>query len=142
MVMKMIKEFKEFVLRGNVVDLAVGIVIGAAFNGLVTAFVKDLITPLVGIVGKFNFPLLRFTVNKSVFAAGDFLNSIVTFFILAFVVFFFVVKPINGLVVRSKRQSPSVLPPTKLCGFCLSSINLEAVKCAFCTADLIEQESK
>ncbi len=139
--MAMVKEFKAFILRGNVVDLAVGIVIGAAFGAVVTAFVKDLITPLVGILGNFNFSALHFTIHNSVFEIGNLLNAIVAFVILAFVIFFFVVKPINSLVARSKRPGAASDPTTKSCDFCCSEISIAAVKCPFCTADLVGTQS-
>ena len=136
--MKMLKEFKTFVLRGNVVDLAVGIVIGAAFGAVVTALVKDLITPLVGILGKFDFSALHFVVNKSNFLIGDFLNAVVSFIILAAVIFFFVVRPVNTLVARSKKEVPETAPTTKKCTFCASEIAIEATRCPFCTSVLVE----
>ncbi|CAG4929155.1 unnamed protein product [Acidithrix sp. C25] len=123
-------------MRGNVVDLAVGIVIGAAFGAMVTALVKDLITPLIGIAGNFNFSALHFTVNKSVFLVGDFINAIVSFIILAAVIFFFVVKPINSLVARTKKAPLPADPITKACDFCTSEINIAATRCPFCTSEL------
>ncbi|MDA8386484.1 MAG: large conductance mechanosensitive channel protein MscL [Actinomycetota bacterium] len=132
--MAVAKEFKDFILRGNVVDLAVGIMIGAAFNGVVQAFVKDLITPLIGIVGSFNFAGLHFTVNKSVFLVGDFLNIIVSFVILAIVIFFFVVKPVNHMMLR--RKQPDAAPTTKPCPFCATDIPLAATRCPACTSEL------
>ncbi len=138
--MKMLKEFKTFVLRGNVVDLAVGIVIGAAFGAVVTALVKDLITPLVGIAGKFNFSALHFVVNKSNFLIGDFLNAVLSFIILAAVIFFFVVKPVNTLVSKSKKDAPAADPTTKKCSFCYSEIALEATRCPYCTSLLTPAE--
>ncbi len=135
----MIKEFKTFILRGNVVDLAVGIVIGAAFGAVVTALVKDLITPLVGILGKFNFSALHFVVNKSNFLIGDFLNAVISFVILAAVIFFFVVKPVNTLVSKTKKNAPVADPTTKKCQYCASEIAIEATRCPFCTSVLVEQ---
>ncbi len=132
--MAVAKEFKDFILRGNVVDLAVGIMIGAAFNGVVQAFVKDLITPLIGIVGSFNFAGLHFTVNKSVFLVGDFLNIIVSFVILALVIFFFIVKPVNHMM--SRRKQPDAAPTTKPCPFCATDIPLAATRCPACTSEL------
>lgn len=100
----MIKEFKAFLLRGNVVDLAVAVVVGAAFSGVVNALVRDLITPLIAAIGgKPDFSSLKFTINKSVFAYGDFLNSLISFLIIAVVVFFFIVQPINHLVKMANR---------------------------------------
>ena len=132
--MAVAKEFKDFILRGNVVDLAVGIMIGAAFNGVVQAFVKDLITPLIGIVGSFNFAGLHFTVNKSVFLVGDFLNIIVSFVILALVIFFFIVKPVNHMM--SRRKQPDAAPTTKPCPFCATVIPLAATRPPACTSEL------
>jgi large conductance mechanosensitive channel len=136
--MKMLKEFKTFILRGNVVDLAVGIVIGAAFGAVVTALVKDLITPLVGILGKFDFSALHFVVNKSNFLIGDFLNAVVSFVILAAVIFFFVVRPVNTLVSRNKKEVTAAEPTTKQCSYCASEIAIVATRCPFCTSVLSE----
>ena len=133
--MAVVKEFKDFILRGNVVDLAVGIMIGAAFNGVVQGFVKDLITPLVGIIGGFNFASLHFTVNKSVFLVGDFINLVVGFVILALVIFFFVVKPVNHLMSRRKQPEPAPAN-TKPCPYCATDIPLAATRCPACTSEL------
>ncbi len=129
-------EFKEFLLRGNLVDLAVAIVIGVAFTAVVTAFVADIITPIVAaIFGKPDFSSLDFTINGSRFAYGDFLNALFTFVIIAFVLFFFVVKPVNALMARSKTEEP-VAEETRECPECLSSIPVAARRCAFCTAEV------
>jgi large conductance mechanosensitive channel len=129
-------EFKQFLLRGNVVDLAVGIVIGAAFATLVEALVADLITPLIAAVfGQQDFSALKFTVNGSEFRYGHFLNALLAFVLVAFVVFFFVVRPVNTLMSISKhRESPD--PSTRKCPECLSDIALQARRCAFCTAEV------
>ena len=129
-------EFKQFLLRGNVVDLAVGIVIGAAFATLVTALVEDLLTPLIAaIFGQQDFSRLTFTVNGSIFRYGDFLNALISFLTIALVVFFFVVKPVNTLMsVAKHRESPD--PSTRKCPECLSDIALKARRCAFCTAEV------
>jgi large conductance mechanosensitive channel len=129
-----LKDFKAFVLRGNVVDLAVAVVIGAAFGGVVSALVKDLITPLISIPGKTNFSDLHFRVRQSVFAYGDFLNSLIAFVSIAAAVFFFVVMPINKLMSRRKTE-PDVDSETRNCPECLSSIPRAARRCAFCTAE-------
>ncbi|HVA43315.1 MAG TPA: large conductance mechanosensitive channel protein MscL [Acidimicrobiales bacterium] len=129
----MLKDFKAFVLRGNVVDLAVGIVIGVAFGTVVSSFVKNLLTPLVSIPGKANFSALHFTVRHSVFLYGNFLNDLVSFVIVAAAVFFFVVRPLNALMNRRKTE-PDVESTTKDCPECLSSIPKAATRCAFCTA--------
>jgi large conductance mechanosensitive channel len=128
----MMKEFKEFLLRGNVVDLAVGIVIGVAFGAVVTAFVADLLTPLIAaIFGSHDFSQLTFTLNSSVFKYGDFLNFLIAFVAVAAAVFFFVVKPVNALIRRAHRE-PTPDPTTKKCTECLSEIPMDAHRCAFC----------
>ncbi|MBV9851301.1 MAG: large conductance mechanosensitive channel protein MscL [Armatimonadetes bacterium] len=129
------KEFREFILRGNVVDLAVGVVIGGAFGAIVTAFVKDLVTPLIGIPGKVDLSAYKFSVNGSVFQIGEFLNTVISFLIIAAVVFFLVVKPVNYLMSRRKTETP-VAPTTRECPRCLSSIPIAATRCAFCTSDV------
>ncbi len=131
-----VKDFKEFLLRGNLVDMAVGIVIGVAFAAVVTALVGDLITPLIAAIGgKPDFGDLSFTINKSHFLYGAFINAVLTFLIIAAVIFFLVVKPVNALMKRY-RTEPDVEQTTKDCPHCLSSIPIGASKCAFCTADL------
>src|SRR6059058_692424 len=129
-----VKDFKQFLLRGNVVDLAVGIVIGAAFGAVVTALVKDLITPLVAAVfGSHDFSTLAFTINGSRFAYGDFVNAVLAFVTIAAAVFFLVVKPVNALMAR-RRTDPPVDETTRQCPECLSEIPIAARRCAFCTA--------
>ena len=130
-------EFKQFVLRGNVIDLAVGIVIGAAFAAVVQAAVTDLLTPLIAaIFGKPDFNQLTFTVNNSTFKYGHFLNVLIAFVIIALVVFFFVVKPINALTSRAhRRESPD--PSTRKCPECRSEIPIDARRCAFCTSEVV-----
>jgi large conductance mechanosensitive channel len=131
----MLKEFKAFILRGNVVDLAVGIVIGAAFGAVVAALVADLLTPLIAaIFGKPNFGGLSFYVNGSQFKYGDFINVLIAFLSVAAAVFFFVVKPINWLTARARRE-PAPEPDTTKCPECLSVIPVAARRCAFCTAE-------
>ena len=128
----MLKEFRDFLVRGNVVDLAVGIVIGAAFGALVTALVKDLITPIIAaIIGKPDFSALTFTINGSVFRYGSFLNAVLSFVLIAAAVFFFVVKPVNALTAR-RRRHPDPESETEACGECLSEIPKLAKRCAFC----------
>jgi large conductance mechanosensitive channel len=129
------KDFKEFVLRGNVVDLAVGVVIGAAFGNIVTAFVKDIVTPLIGIPGKVDLSNIKFTVNGSIFAIGDFLNTVISFLMISLVVFFMIVRPVNYLMSRRKTELPAD-PTTRECPRCLSSIPVKATRCAFCTSDV------
>lgn len=128
--------FKQFLLRGNVVDLAVGVVVGAAFGGVVTAFTKDLLTPLIAaIAGKPDFAAIQFTVNNSKFLVGDFVNAIVSFLIVAAAVYYFVVLPVNALVSRAHKEPPAD-PATKKCPECMSEIAIAAKRCAFCTSQL------
>ncbi|HEX3630653.1 MAG TPA: large conductance mechanosensitive channel protein MscL [Candidatus Dormibacteraeota bacterium] len=128
------KEFKAFLLRGNMVDLAVAVVIGLAFGAVITALVKDLITPLIAaLVGKPDFAGLTFTINNSVFRYGDFFNAVISFVLIAAAVFFFVVVPVNRLMARSRREPPAD-PTTQKCPACLSEIPVGARRCAFCTA--------
>jgi len=128
--------FKQFLLRGNVVDLAVGVVVGAAFGAVVTAFTKDLLTPLIAaLVGKPDFSAIQFTVNGSRFFPGDFINALVSFLIIATAVYYLVVLPVNALVSRARREPPAD-PTTKKCPECLSEIALGAKRCAFCTSQL------
>jgi large conductance mechanosensitive channel len=129
------KDFKAFLLRGNVVDLAIAVVVGAAFGAVVTALVRDLITPLLAIPGKTEFQSLHFTIRHSVFSYGDFINNVIAFVSIAAVVFFFVVKPINALMALRKTE-PDVESTTKDCQHCLSSIPRQATVCAFCTRDV------
>ncbi len=129
-------EFKQFLLRGNVVDLAVGIVIGAAFAAVVQAAVTDLLTPLVAaIFGQPDFNNLTFTINGSTFRYGHFLNVLIAFITVALVVFFFVVKPINRLMeLANRRESPA--PSTRKCPQCISELPIDARRCAFCTSEV------
>ena len=131
----MLKDFRAFVLRGNVVDLAVGVVIGAAFGTVVSSFVKNLLTPLVTIPGKVNFSSLHVTIRHSVFNYGQVINDIVSFVIIAAAVFFLVVRPINTLVAR-RRVDQDPAAETRDCPECLSSVPAAARRCAFCTASL------
>jgi large conductance mechanosensitive channel len=128
----MFKGFREFVLRGNVVDLAVGVVIGAAFGTIVTAFVKDLLTPLIAaIAGKPDFSAFSFEINGSKFLYGDFINALISFLLIAAAVYYFVVLPVNALMARFHKEPPAA---TKTCPECKSSIPADARKCAFCTS--------
>src|SRR5215469_2932773 len=127
------KDFKQFLLRGNVVDLAVGVVMGAAFGTVVTALVKDLLTPLIAaIAGKPDFSAINFTVNGSTFPIGDFINALIAFVLIALAVFYFVVKPINFLISRAHREPPAD-PTTTKCTECMCEITIGAKRCAFCT---------
>ena len=131
----MLKGFKAFILRGNVVDLAIAVVIGTAFGAVVTSFVENLLTPLISIPGKTNFSDLKFTIHKSEFKYGDVLNNLVSFLLIAGAVYFFVVVPVNKLMAMRKTE-PDVLSTTRECPECLSSIPIAARRCAFCTAEV------
>ena len=131
----MLTEFKAFLLRGNVVDLAVAVVIGTAFGVVVTAFVADLITPLIAAIGgNQDFSALKFEINSSQFLYGAFINAVISFVLIAAAVFFFVVKPVNALAARRRQEEtpPSIRP----CPECLSEIPVAARRCAFCTAEV------
>ena len=129
----MAKEFKAFLLRGNLIDMAVGIVIGLAFGAMITAFVADIVTPLIAaIFGKQDFSSLYFTINGSRFLYGSFLNAVIAFVLIAIVLFFFVIKPVNVLIARSRKEGPED-PTTRNCPECLSEIPIEASRCAYCT---------
>jgi large conductance mechanosensitive channel len=132
----MLKDFKKFILRGNMLDLAVAVVIGVAFTAVITALVRDLITPLIAAIGgKQDFSSLTFTIRRSSFRYGDFLNYLLSFLIVATAVFFLVVLPVNALVERARHNPPDD-PTTKRCPECLSEIPLEARRCAFCTSEV------
>jgi large conductance mechanosensitive channel len=131
----MLKGFKQFLLRGNVIDLAVAVVMGATFGAVVTALVKDLVNPLIAaIFGKPDFSAIAFTLNASKFAIGDFLNALVSFLLSAVAVYFLVVLPVNTLMARIKRGEVPPDPTTKQCPECLSEIPIGARRCAFCTS--------
>ena len=131
-------EFKQFLLRGNVVDLAVGIVIGAAFAAVVQALVRDFLTPLIAaIFGRPDFSRLSFTLHRSVFHYGDLLNYLIAFLTVAVALFFFVVKPINTLISHAHHNKPAD-PNTRKCPACLSEIPLRARRCAYCTSNVQE----
>ena len=133
----MLKGFREFVLRGNVLDLAVAVVIGAAFGAVVTAFVKDLLTPLVAAVaGKPDFSAIKFTIRGSIFPIGDFLNAALSFLLISAAIYFFVVAPVNAIVERARRGQAPPDPTTKKCPECLSEVPIAARRCAFCTSVL------
>lgn len=128
----MLKEFKQFLLRGNVVDLAVGVVIGAAFGTVVTALVSDLLTPLIAAIAKVpDFSGLAFMINGSKFMLGHFINTLISFILVSAAIFFFVIKPMNMLVTRSRKRAPAD-PTTKKCKECLSEIPVGAKRCSHC----------
>ena len=133
----MLKGFKEFVLRGNVLDLAIAVVIGAAFTNVITALVKDLITPLIGaIAGKPDFSAWVVTMNGSPFLIGDFINAVIAFVLMAAAVYFFVVAPMNAWIERRRRGEAPTDPTTKKCSECISEVPIAARRCAFCTSQL------
>jgi large conductance mechanosensitive channel len=131
------KGFKQFLLRGNVIDLAVAVVMGAAFGAVVAALVKDLITPIIAaVVGKPDFSALAFEVNGSKFLVGEFINAVVSFLLIGTAVYFFVVLPVNTIVARARRGEAPPDPTTKKCPECLSEVPIAARRCAFCTSPL------
>lgn len=133
----MLDGFKKFILRGNVVDMAVGVVIGAAFGAVVTELTKAFLTPLIAlIVGKPDYSNLKFTVNTTTFPVGEFVNACISFILIAAAVYFFVVVPINWLMARMHKEQP-VAPTTKKCPECLSEIPIEAKRCAHCTEPVL-----
>lgn len=131
------KGFKQFLLRGNVLDLAVAVVIGTAFTAVVTALVKDLITPLIGAIGGTpDFSSLAVEVNGSKLLIGDFINALISFVMIAAAVYFFIVLPVNALVARMRRGEAAPDPTTKKCPECMSEVAIAARRCAFCTSAL------
>lgn len=133
----MLKEFRQFLLRGNVVDLAVGVVIGAAFSTVTNAVVSDLLTPLIAVVVRVpNFSYLTFSIGGSNFLVGHFINALISFILVAFAVFFFVIKPMNLLIERSRRNTVPEDPTTKKCPECRSEVPVEAKRCAHCAQPL------
>jgi large conductance mechanosensitive channel len=131
-----VKGFRSFILRGNVVDLAIAVLIGAAFGAVVTAFTSDFLTPLIAAIGgKPDFGNLYFTVNNSKFAYGHFINAVISFLIIAAVLYFLVVLPVNKLMERYKTEAEPELP-TRECPECLSSIPEAATRCAFCSTQV------
>ncbi len=134
----MFSGFRQFILRGNVIDLAVAVVIGAAFAAVVAALVKDLLTPLIGaFVGTPDFSALTFTVNGSRFLIGDFINALVAFLLIAAAVYYAVIVPVNAIAARRNRGEAPPDPTTKKCPECLSEIPIAARRCAFCTSTVV-----
>jgi len=132
------KGFKQFLLRGNVVDLAVAVVVGGAFGAVVTALVKDLLTPLIAAVaGKPDFSAIVFTVNNSKFLVGEFLNALVSFLLISAAIYFVVIMPMNAMAERRRRGQAPPDPTTKECPECLSVVPIGARRCAFCTSSLV-----
>ena len=138
----MLNEFKKFILRGNVIDLAVGVVVGAAFNSVVQALVKDMVTPVIAIFGGTkHFADAQFTIHNSAFFYGDFINALISFLLIAATVFFLVVQPINKLSELAMRSKSTDEPTTKKCPYCLSVVPKEATRCKFCTSNLDKKPS-
>ena len=130
------KGFKDYILRGNVIDLAVAVVIGGAFGAVVTALVKDIVTPLIGAFGGTpDFSSVSFTINNSKFMIGDFINAVISFVTIAAVIYFFVVTPMNKIMEKVKKGQ-KVDPSTKICPDCLSAVPIGAKRCKFCTSTL------
>jgi large conductance mechanosensitive channel len=130
----MLDGFKKFILRGNVVDMAVGVVVGAAFGSVVTELTKAFLTPLIAlVVGKPDYSNLKFSVRATTFPIGDFINAVISFLLIAAAVYFFVVVPVNWLIARMHRSDKAVDPTTKKCPECLSEIPIAARRCAHCT---------
>jgi len=135
--------FKQFILRGNAIDLAVGVMIGAAFNGVVNALVKDLMTPFIAAIAREpDFSKLSFTIHGSQFLYGDFINNLISFLILAVTIYFFVVVPINKLTGKVIAPGPTAGGPTKECPECLSKIPAKARRCAYCTAIIVRSPKR
>ena len=133
----MLNGFKQFLLRGNVIDLAVAVVTGGAFGTVVAALVKDILTPLIAaIVGQPDFSAIQFTVNGSKFLIGDFINAVVAFVLVAAAIYFFVVTPMNAFIARRRRGEAPPDPTTKKCPECLSEVPIAARRCAFCAQPL------
>ncbi len=131
--LSMLKEFKQFLLRGNVIDLAVGVVIGTAFGTVVNSLVTDLLTPFISAVAKIpDFSGLSFTINGGKFMLGHFLNALISFVLVAATIFYFIIKPINLLIAKTKKEPP-LDPTTRKCPECLSEIPIAAKRCSFCT---------
>jgi large conductance mechanosensitive channel len=129
------KEFRDFLMRGNIVDLAVAVVIGAAFNAVVQSLVADILTPFIAaIFGKPDFSALTFTINNSQFMYGNFINALITFVTVAAAIFFFVIKPMNRLMARLRPVKEETAAETKICPECLSAIPAGASRCMFCTS--------
>ncbi len=129
----MLSGFKQFILRGNVIDMAVGVVIGAAFATVVGAFTKDLLTPFIAaLVGQPDFSYVGFTINGTKFPVGDFINAAISFLLVAGAVYFFVVTPVNALIARMRHAPVPADPTTKKCPECFSEIPIQAKRCAHC----------
>ena len=142
--MKLFKEFKEFLNRGNVVDLAVGVVIGAAFKAIVDSFVGDIISPLIGSIFNMDFTELTVTINGAELRYGAFIMAIINFIIIAFVIFLFVkgVNKMRETAAKKKAAEEEAAPTTKICPFCKSEIPIDATKCKFCASEVPEEKAE
>ena len=136
---KFFGEFKEFVMRGNVLDLAVGVIIGAAFGAIVTSLTDDIISPLLGSIGGMNFDQLSVEINGATLMYGKFITAIINFLIMAFIIFL-IVKGINKLMSVGKKKEGEPAPTTKKCPHCCEEVNIEATKCPHCTGDIPAEE--
>lgn len=134
-------EFKKFIMRGNVIDLAVGVIIGAAFQAIVTSLTSDIISPILGIFGGMNFDQLSFTINGATICYGKFITAIINFLIMAFIIFL-IVKLVNKVMSIGKKPEKKPEPTTKKCPFCCSEIDIKATKCPHCTSDIPAQADK
>lgn len=138
---KFFSEFKEFIMRGNVLDLAVGVIIGAAFQAIVTSLTSDIISPILGIFGGVNFDQFQVTINGATIMYGKFITAVINFLIMAFVIFL-IVKLVNKVMSLGKKTEPEEAPATKKCPFCFCEIDIKATKCPHCTADIIDLTEK
>lgn len=138
----MLKEFKQFLLRGNVVDLAVGVIIGSAFSSVVNALVADILNPFISLIARIpDFSDIVFKINNNEFLIGHLLNTVISFMIVAATIFFFIIKPMNILVARSRKEAPAD-PTTKKCSECLSEIPIDAKRCAYCAQPVAKTKKK
>lgn len=138
---KFFAEFKEFIMRGNVLDLAVGVIIGAAFQAIVTSLTSDIISPILGIFGGMNFDQLTLEINGATICYGKFITAVINFLIMAFIIFL-IVKLVNKIMSIGKKPEPEKAPTTKKCPFCFSEIDIKATKCSHCTSDIPAEPEK
>lgn len=138
---KFFSEFKTFIMRGNVLELAVGVIIGAAFQAIVTSLTTDIISPILGIFGGMNFDQLSFTINGSEIFYGKFITAVINFLIMSFIIFL-IVKLVNKVISIGKKPETPAAPTTKKCPFCYSEISIKATKCPHCTSDIPAEEKK
>ncbi|MCI6824411.1 MAG: large conductance mechanosensitive channel protein MscL [Ruminococcus bromii] len=132
---KFFNEFKTFIMRGNVLDLAVGVIIGAAFQAIVTSLTNDIISPILGIFGGMNFDNLSIDINGATLAYGKFITAVINFLIMAFIIFL-IVKLVNKVMSFGKKKKTEEAPTTKTCPFCMSEIDIKATRCPHCTSEL------